>query len=408
MGRVGRDRPPAVADSGMPPSDLDRVHERLKGVADPVSFLANLFAHAPVGFAVWRPDGHTLLTNAAFRDLFGSEPPPEYNVLHDDVAAKSGLLALFERAFRGETVQVPTFWYDPRELETVTVTEGRRVAISMTIFPLFKPDGTIDYVAATYKDETSIRLAHDRLQRSEERLEHLVHDRTTKLGAATRDLEAFTYSVAHDLRAPLRGMDGFAQLLIQDYGAKLDPEGLRCLWRIHENAIRMSELIDGLLALARVTRNELVPTDVDLSTIARATVDELAATEPARDVSVSIQDGLRARADSVLARVLVSHLVANAWKFTRDAREPRIVVACQGSAESTVFFVRDNGAGFDMAHVAKLFIPFQRLHGADEYPGTGIGLATCHRIVDRHGGRIWAEAEPGAGATVFFTLPSPS
>ena len=136
----------------MPQRDLHRVQARLTSVADPVGFLVNLFAHAPVGFAVWSPEGYTLLTNMAFRDLFGSEPPPEYNVLQDDVLANNGMLALFQRAFAGETVQVPTFWYDPRELTTVTVRDGRRVAISMTIFPLFKPGGAIEYVAATYMD----------------------------------------------------------------------------------------------------------------------------------------------------------------------------------------------------------------------------------------------------------------
>jgi two-component system, cell cycle sensor histidine kinase and response regulator CckA len=150
--------------------DYERIQERLKSVADPVGFLVNLFAHAPVGFGVWNADGQALLTNQAFMDLFLVEPPPEYNVLKDELLAKSGMLAFFQRAFAGETVQVPTFWYDPRELTSITVREGRRVAISMTIFPLFKPSGEIDYVAATYKDETEIMLANERLKLSEERL----------------------------------------------------------------------------------------------------------------------------------------------------------------------------------------------------------------------------------------------
>jgi light-regulated signal transduction histidine kinase (bacteriophytochrome) len=177
------------------------------------------------------------------------------------------------------------------------------------------------------------------------------------------------------------------------------------LWRIHDNAIRMSQLIDGLLSLARVGRSELAPAAVDLSGVARRVVARLAAAQPTHRVSVSIEPGLRVRIDPALGETLVASLLDNAWKFTREAADPTITVG-ESPTDRGVFFVQDNGAGFDMAHVGKLFLPFQRLHGADEYPGTGIGLATCHRIVERHGGRIWAEGRPGGGTTVFFTVPS--
>jgi PAS domain-containing protein len=150
--------------------DHHRIQERLKSVADPVAFLVSLFAHAPVGFAVWSIDGRPLLTNKAFMDIFLVEPPPEYNVLKDELLAANGMLPLFQRAFRGETVHVPTFWYDPREHTSFPVTEGRRVAVSMTIFPLFRAGGEVDYVAATYKDETEIMQANERLRRGEEDL----------------------------------------------------------------------------------------------------------------------------------------------------------------------------------------------------------------------------------------------
>src|SRR6185503_13348047 len=166
---------------------------------DPVRFLVNLFAHAPVGFAVWTADGHPLLTNGAFMDLFEVEPPPEYNVLEDHLLAENGMLALFKRAFAGETVHVPTFWYDPRELKTITVREGRRVAISMTIFPLFKPSGEIDYVAATYKDDTEIMLAQERLQLVEER--HRLAHHAARVGTFEWNVQSGVSSWSPELEA---------------------------------------------------------------------------------------------------------------------------------------------------------------------------------------------------------------
>jgi len=332
-------------------------------------------------------------------DLFGSEPPPEYNVLKDDQLAKNGMLSLFQKAFAGETVHVPTFWYDPRDLEIIKVTEGRRVAISMTIFPLFKPNGEIDYVAATYKDETQVRTLAESLER-------LVAERTAQYQAANQELEAFCYSVAHDLRAPLRGMSGFAGVLLDDYKDKLDPEMRGHLERINASAILMGQLIDALLSLSRVTRSELRPQRTDLSDLARSSAAMLAAAEPERKVDVVVSAGLAAQVDKMLARTLLDNLVGNAWKFTRKVAAPRIEVGATEAEGGRAFYVRDNGAGFDMRYVGKLFTPFQRLHGSSEFPGTGIGLATCRRIVDRHHGRLWGEGKVGAGATFYFTLPA--
>jgi signal transduction histidine kinase len=236
----------------------------LKSVADPVAFLVNLFAHAPVGFAVWTADGRPLLTNGAFMELFRVEPPPEYNVLEDDTLAANGMLALFRRAFAGETVHVPTFWYDPRELKVIRVTEGRRLALSMTIFPLFKPSGEIEYVAATYKDETEIILAQERLRELNETLERTVQARTAQLQAANRELEAFSYSVAHDLRGPLQGMSVFAELLRNEYADKLDDDARAYMSQIAGNAQLMGRIIEALLTLARVGSSQLRPQAIDL------------------------------------------------------------------------------------------------------------------------------------------------
>ena len=239
----------------------------------------------------------------------------------------------------------------------------------------------------------------------------ITHDLTARRAAekalsdANRELEAFSYAVAHDLRAPLRGMNGFAQVLLDTYGEKLDAQGNDWLQEILLNAKKMGALIDALLALGRLTRAELHVERVDLSAVAGAVVARLAAAEPERSVEVAIQPGLLADLDPHLAQALLENLIGNAWKFSARTAAARIEVGVTETSGVRTFFVRDNGAGFDMAFAGKLFTPFQRLHTVDEFFGTGIGLATAQRILHRHGGRIWAQGAVGAGATFFFTLP---
>jgi signal transduction histidine kinase len=225
------------------------------------------------------------------------------------------------------------------------------------------------------------------------------------LEAANKELEAFNYAVSHDLRMPLTSIDGFSQALLEHYADTLDAQGQDYLQRIHRATQRMADLIDALLALSQVTRAELLREAVDVSALARAIAADLQRREPTRQVEFIIADGLVASGDARLLGVVLENLFSNAWKFT--ARQPwaRIefgVLPPHGGAP--VFFVRDNGVGFDMADADKLFRAFQRLHGRMEYPGTGIGLATVQRITHRHGGRIWAEGAVGQGATFYFTL----
>jgi PAS domain S-box-containing protein len=221
---------------------------------------------------------------------------------------------------------------------------------------------------------------------------------------AEAELEAFNYSVAHDLRSPLRAIDGFASLLARDHAPKLGEHGLRLLQRVRDGAARMGLLIDGLLALGHLTRVGLRTQQVDLSQLARATLDRLREAQPGRAVEVAIGDGIVATGDGALLGSVVENLLGNAWKFTRDTANARIEFGAREEAGRTVYFVRDNGVGFDMAHASKLFGVFQRLHGQNEFEGTGVGLATVERIVRRHGGTIWAEAKPGEGACFRFTL----
>lgn len=226
-----------------------------------------------------------------------------------------------------------------------------------------------------------------------------------RLREANQELEAFAHTVSHDLRAPLRSIEGFGRILVRDHGPKLDEAAAGHLRRISAATHRMGQLIDDLLMLSRISRQELRRSRVDLAALAESIVKELRDREPDRKVALSVEAGLAAHADARLTRVLLENLLGNAWKFTSKTAEARIEFSAAEEADGArVFVVRDNGAGFDMAYSEQLFRPFQRLHQAHEFEGTGIGLATVRRIVARHGGRVWAEAKPGSGATFFFVL----
>jgi len=227
-----------------------------------------------------------------------------------------------------------------------------------------------------------------------------------ELEMKNKELDSFAYSVAHDLRAPLRSIDGFSQALLEDYTEKLDDQGRQYLGYVRESAQQMAELIDNLLSLSRITRSEVQRESIDLGALARKIGSRLEQRDPDRKVALVVADGLTAQADGHLMTIVFENLLGNAWKFTRDRAEARVEVGAATSEGQTAFFVRDNGAGFDMAYSSKLFGVFQRLHSAKEFEGTGIGLATVQRVIRRHGGRIWAEGEVDRGAAFFFTLPN--
>jgi light-regulated signal transduction histidine kinase (bacteriophytochrome) len=225
-----------------------------------------------------------------------------------------------------------------------------------------------------------------------------------EIETANRDLESFSYSVAHDLRAPLRSIDGFSLALLEDQAEKLGDEGRQSLYHLREIAHHMKELIEDLLSLSQVTRAELTRRRVDLTSIAQDVAARLRQQNPDRKVRCDIAKGLVAEGDERLLGVALDNLLGNAWKFTSKCASARIQVGVAKNGSQPTYFIRDNGAGFDMAYEAKLFAAFQRLHSAREFDGTGIGLAIVQRVIQRHGGHIWAKGEVGRGATFFFNL----
>lgn len=262
----------------------------------------------------------------------------------------------------------------------------------------------ISFALDALEQEERRVAAEEALHRAHDDLELRVCRRTAELEQMNRQLESFSYSVSHDLRGPLRAINGFSSVLLEEYREKLDGEGRDALERIRDASNRMDLLMDGLLTLSRIARTELHPREVELSSLAEQVIGELRDGEPERRVCFTCPPGLTAVADPDLARVALQNLLGNAWKFTGREPEGRIELGVKEETAGTVFFVRDNGAGFDMVNARSLFGPFQRLHTPAEFPGNGIGLATVARIVEAHGGHIRAESAEGEGATFYFTF----
>ena len=381
-----------------------------------------LFESSPGLFVVLTPDLHIVAVSDAFLratmttragivgrgmfDVFPDNP--------DDPAANGvrNLRASLERV--RETCapdRMPIQRYDIRRPEAEGGGFEERFWDPLNA-PLCTADGTLLYILHQVVDVTPVMRLRARNKEIEaEVVQHglKLAEANRQLFEANKELEAFSYSVSHDLRAPLRTIDGFSLALIEDLGPTLTGETRTHLERIRAAATRMAALIDDMLALARVTRVAMRHGPVDLSDLAGRIVADLRRQEPARDVTVTIAPGLAADGDEQLLNQALENLIGNAWKFTGRNAEAQKVAAQIDVGRATVngtsaFYVRDNGAGFDQAYAGKLFGPFQRLHTNAEYPGTGIGLATVQRIVRRHGGRVWADATPGEGATFYFTL----
>jgi PAS domain S-box-containing protein len=258
--------------------------------------------------------------------------------------------------------------------------------------------------SSTLHDITARRIAEDKLRELNIELENRIQERTAQLSTANKELSAFSYSLSHDLRAPLRSIDGFSKLLLERYAGYLDDQGRSYIQRLRRAGTRIGLLIDDMLRLSRVSFLELHLADIDVSRVAHEIAGDLAHAHPERRVQFAVADGLKAVGDPGLLRIVLENLIGNAWKYTSKKAAAKIEVGRAVERGVTSFYVRDDGAGFDMEFAEKLFEPFQRLHNSAEFEGTGIGLATVQRVIDRHRGRVWAEGSVGQGATVFFTL----
>lgn len=303
--------------------------------------------------------------------------------------------------------------------------DGRRVHVFLTISPILDDEGRIagastiahditerkraeqERVKLLYREQQARRESEAKSREIESlnaELEERVRLRTLELEVANKELEAFSYSVSHDLRAPLRSIDGFSQILLDEYSDSVDDEGRDFLQRVRAASQHMGQLIDALLQLSRVSRSEMRRIPVDLSAMAHSIIGDLKNASPGRNVEWIVAEHMVARADPRLLQIALNNLLSNAWKFTSKVTEARIEFGAAEQDGKPVFFVRDNGAGFNMAYASKLFGAFQRLHTVHEFEGSGIGLATVQRIIRRHGGRVWGESVPGKGASFYFTI----
>ncbi len=300
--------------------------------------------------------------------------------------------------------EYPLTIYVSRPLDAALGTyraNAERIVSGAVLFAILL--GALAWLA--FEDIRRREKARQILHRLTETLEQRVQQRTLDLETSNKELLAFSYSVSHDLRAPLRAINGFSRAVLEDYGAQLDATGKDYLDRIARASVRMGELIDALLKLAQMARQPLDLAELDISAIAYDTLEDLRRTSTERRLDACIQPGMRALADDALLRDVLGNLIDNAWKFTRERDPAEIGISAQDVGDHSVFRVHDNGIGFDMNHAAQLFQPFQQLHKGQGYAGTGIGLASARRIIERHGGRMWVESTPDQGTCVSFTLP---
>jgi PAS domain S-box-containing protein len=359
-----------------------------------------LFENAAVGIAIMDLDGRLIRSNAAYLDLHGYAEDDLANRRFGDLMTPEDLQLNLAEMRKLKAGEIPFFRNETQYIRE----DGGRVWVEKFVSLLPGEKGDASELVALVLDVTERKRAERQVQELNAELETRVRRRTDQLEAANKELEAFAYSVSHDLRAPLRGIDGWSLALLEDYGGRLDATARKHLDRVRAETQRMGLLIDDLLQLSRVTRSEMNTAVVDLSSIAAGSASRLRELAPERRIEFEIENGVRAVGDERLLEIALNNLLSNAVKFTGPVEHARVEFGSEMSGGEHLYYVRDNGVGFDMAYSKTLFGAFQRLHKAAEFPGTGIGLATVQRIIHRHGGRVWAESERGKGATFYFTI----
>jgi PAS domain S-box-containing protein len=352
---------------------------------------------------VFAPDGTTIRVNAAWEELWGYKLAdiPDYNILTDEQLIAKGIMPYVKRAFDGQACGVPPTMYSP----VGGAYEGKELWVRSFIYPVKDEHGAVQEVVLLNEDITDLIQVENQLRASNVRLEQRVEERTKELVAANKELESFSYSVSHDLRAPLRVIVGFAKMLEQDDGAHLSEEGKQRVATIKDQVRRLDGLIQDLLNFSRLSRQLVEIGFVDMNALVKSVLEEVRRVYPDRIVDVEVGNLPDVMGDTAMLRQVWMNLLSNSMKFTKNETQPKIVVGSSVDEKENIYFVKDNGAGFDMKYASKLFNVFQRLHQADEFEGTGVGLAIVQRIVARHGGRVWAEGVPKEGATFSFALP---
>jgi PAS domain S-box-containing protein len=344
-------------------------------------------------------DGRYMLVNAEYERLFG--------IRREDIIGRTDheiFPVHIADEFRANDIAAIAGRRPIQVEETAPGDDGIHTYVTVK-FPLLDRGGEPYAICGISTDITARKKAEDEVAVLNAELERRVLERTAELQATTSDLRAFAYSVSHDLRAPLRSLHGFSEVLLDEYpGRVLDETGVSHLRRVQANAAQMEQTIEALLTLSRTTRSELRREPVDLGELATTIHHELQGQQPGREVDFRVDGELIASADERLIRLALQNVMTNAWKFTAKRARAEIVIGSLQSDARTVFFIRDNGAGFDPQLAEKLFEPFQRLHSTRDFEGTGIGLTIVQRVIRRHGGEVWAESTPDHGATFFFTV----